>query len=86
MSAHAVRMRVVAPVTFECSFWMDDDGWKGSCEELSIVVSGTSFEDTKCAMSSVLKEYVEGMVRESRPEWTRTKPKILPSPQTKNIS
>jgi hypothetical protein len=75
MPTHAVRLSVVAPVSFECSFWTEDDGWKGSCEALSLVASGTSFEAAKASLSLLLKAQVEEVMREfleERPNSTAT--------------
>ena len=86
MSAQAVRMRVVAPVGFECSFWMEDDGWKVACEELSLLTSGTSFEDAKASMSSLLRVQVEQIIREHKAGSASPKAKVLQFQPHKNVS
>ena len=85
MSAQAVRMRVVAPVGFECSFWIEDDGWKVECEELSLLSSGTSFEDAKTAISSLLRVQVETIIRDHKEQSANTKAKLLQFHAQKNI-
>ena len=44
---HAVSIRVIAPVAFECKFWIDSDGWHAVADGLEIVVQGSSFENAK---------------------------------------
>jgi hypothetical protein len=36
-------------------FWLEDDGWNGVCEELSVTVRGSSFEDAKTKMEAALQ-------------------------------
>jgi hypothetical protein len=43
MTARAVKLIVIASIPKDCSFWLEDDGWKGVCEELSLTVRGSSF-------------------------------------------
>jgi hypothetical protein len=62
MLARAVQLRVVTPLTFECSFWMEDDGWKGSCQSLSLNASGATFEQTKSEMIALIKAHVEMII------------------------
>ena len=38
MTTHAVKLKVSANIPTDCSFWLEDDGWNGVCEELSITV------------------------------------------------
>ena len=85
MSAKAVRMRVVAPVGFECSFWIEEDGWKVECEELSLLTSGMSFEDAKAAISSLLRVQVETIIREHKEQSASTNGKVLQFRAQKNI-
>ena len=47
MTSHAVSLQVTAPITVECKFWAEDDGWSGVAEELSMRVRGISFEEAK---------------------------------------
>ena len=55
MPPHAVKMPVATSVSVECIFWPEQNGWKGACAELSISVSGTSFEDCKKNMETALQ-------------------------------
>ena len=47
MTSQAIKIKVTASVPKDCVFQLLDDNWKGVCEELSITVRGSSFEDTK---------------------------------------
>lgn len=64
MQCWAVRMRLIDPIAVECVFWAEDDGWKGVCEDLSILVRGRDFEESKKQMETVLKTYVRSLFRE----------------------
>ena len=33
MTTHAVKLKVSANVPKDCSFWLEDDGWNGVCED-----------------------------------------------------
>jgi hypothetical protein len=55
MTARAVKLKVFASVPKDCSFWVEDDGWNGVCEELSVTVRGSSFEDAKTKMEAALQ-------------------------------
>jgi hypothetical protein len=83
MPTHAVRLSVVAPVSFECSFWAEDDGWKGSCEALSLVASGTSFEAAKSSLSLLLKALVEDVMREYIEKRPTSRATVIPFPAKK---
>src|ERR1700693_2557695 len=52
MTARAVKLKVFASVPKDCSFWLGEDGWNGVCEELSLTVRGSSFEDAKTIYST----------------------------------
>lgn len=60
---HAVGVRVIAPVAFECKFWIDSDGWHAVADGLEIVVHAGSFEDAKRNMEAALNAYVQSLVR-----------------------
>jgi hypothetical protein len=60
---HAVSVRVIAPVAFECKFWIDSDGWHAVADGLEIAVQAGSFEEAKRNMESVLNDFVQSMVR-----------------------
>jgi hypothetical protein len=55
MPPDAVKVPVTASVSVECIFWLEQDGWKGACAELSISVRGTSFEDCRKNMEVALR-------------------------------
>jgi predicted RNase H-like HicB family nuclease len=63
MTAHAAKLKVSANVPKDCSFWPEDDGWNGVCEELSATVRGSSFEDAKRKMEAALQAHIEGVLR-----------------------
>jgi hypothetical protein len=63
MTAHAVKLKGVAGVPKDCSFWLEDDGWNGVCEELSLTVRGSSFEDAKTKMEAELQAQIESILR-----------------------
>jgi hypothetical protein len=63
MTARAVKLKVFASVPKDCSFWLEDDGWNGVCEELSLTVRGSSFEDAKTKMEAELQAHIETILR-----------------------
>jgi len=63
MTTHAVKLKVIAGVPEDCSFWLEDDGWNGVCEELSLTVRGSSFEDAKTKMEVALQAHIESVLR-----------------------
>jgi len=63
MTSHAVKLKVIAGVPKDCSFWLEDDGWDGVCEELSLTVRGSSFEDAKTKMEAALQAHIESVLR-----------------------
>jgi predicted RNase H-like HicB family nuclease len=63
MTARAVKLKVFASVPKDCSFWLEDDGWNGVCDELSLSVRGSSFEDAKTKMEIALQTHIEGVLR-----------------------
>jgi len=60
---HAVSVRVIAPVAFECKFWVDSYGWHAVADGLDITVQAASFEDAKRNMQSALNAYVQSLIR-----------------------
>ena len=63
MTSQAVKLKVTASVVRDCTFWAEDDGWAGHCEELSVSVRGSSFEDAKRQMEAALQVYIEKVLR-----------------------
>jgi predicted RNase H-like HicB family nuclease len=57
-------LKVSANVPKDCSFWPDDDSWNGVCEELSLTVRGSSFEDAKRKMEAALQAHIERVLQE----------------------
>jgi hypothetical protein len=64
MTAHLVNLEVSANIPKHCGFWLDADGWNGVCEELSVTVRGSSFEDAKRKMEAALQAHIEDVLRE----------------------
>jgi predicted RNase H-like HicB family nuclease len=63
MTANAVKLKVSANVPKDCSFWTENDSWNGVCEELSLTVRGSSFEDAKRKMEAALQAHIEIILR-----------------------
>ena len=63
MGNHAVTVRVAPFLRIDCKFWLTDEGWNGSCEQLSINVQAGSFEFAKSEMEIALGKYVEDLLR-----------------------
>jgi len=63
MTAHPVTLKVSANVPTDCSFWPEDDSWNGVCEELSLTVRGSSFEDATRKMEAALQRQIESVLR-----------------------
>ena len=53
MVNHAVTLKVSPFLRIECKFWLTDDGWSGSCEQLPITVQAGSFEHAKSEISNL---------------------------------
>jgi len=62
MTAHAVKLKVSANVPKDCIFQLEGDGWNGICEELSVSVGGSSFEDAKRKMEAALQAHIESVL------------------------
>ncbi|GAC1439298.1 MAG: hypothetical protein NVS9B5_34810 [Terriglobales bacterium] len=63
MQPNAVTVPVIASTAVECTFWPEDDGWKGSCTELGITVPGGNFEVAKKNMANALRTYISSVLR-----------------------
>jgi hypothetical protein len=66
MPNHAVALRVTPCLNIECKFWLDDEGWNGSAEELAICVRADSFAQAKADMELALGKHLELLLRERR--------------------
>jgi len=67
MGNHAVALRVAPFLRIECKFWLTDDGWNGSCEQLAITIQAGTFEHAKSEMEIALGKYIESLLRETQP-------------------
>jgi predicted RNase H-like HicB family nuclease len=72
MTARALKLKVSANVPKDCNFWLEDDGWSGVCEEFSVNVRGSSFEDAKRKMEAALQAHIENVLRK-HPRTSRKK-------------
>ena len=63
MTSQAIKLKVTANVPKDCIFQLEDDGWNGVCEELSVTVRGGSFEDAKRKMEAALQAHIESVLR-----------------------
>ena len=63
MTAQAIKLKVTASVPKDCIFQLEDDGWNGVCDELSVTVRGSSFEDAKRKMEAALQVQIEKVLR-----------------------
>ena len=66
MGNYAVALRVAPFLRIECKFWLTDDVWTGSCEQLSITVQAGSFEHAKSEMEIALGKHIESLLREAQ--------------------
>jgi predicted RNase H-like HicB family nuclease len=63
MTARALKLKVFANVPRDCNFCLEDDSWNGVCEDLSVNVRGSSFEDAKRKMEAALQAHIEVVLR-----------------------
>jgi predicted RNase H-like HicB family nuclease len=63
MTTRAVKLKVSANAPKDCNFWLEAEGWNGVCEELSVNVRGSSFEDAKRKMEAALQAHIEIVLR-----------------------
>jgi predicted RNase H-like HicB family nuclease len=63
MTSQARKLMVTAGIPKDCIFQLEDDGWNGVCEELSVTVRGSSFEDAKRKMEAALQAHIESVLR-----------------------
>ena len=61
-AAQAINLKVTASVPVNCSFWLEDDGWIGTCDQFHIRVEGSGFEDAKRNMESSLQACLEKLL------------------------
>jgi predicted RNase H-like HicB family nuclease len=63
MTPHGVSLRVTAPISVECRFWAEDDGWSGIADDLGIRVRASSFEEAKKNMEAALADRIVALLR-----------------------
>ena len=63
MAPHAFKLNVKAPVTVECKFWVENDGWIGTAEQLAITVHAGSFESAKVKMEHALAKHLQALLQ-----------------------
>jgi predicted RNase H-like HicB family nuclease len=66
MPNHAVALKVTPCLSFECKFWLDDNGWNGSVEGLPVSVQAESFGQVKADMELALGKHLESLLRQGR--------------------
>ena len=64
MTSQATKLMVTASIPKDCIFQLEDDGWNGVCEELSVTIRGSSFEDAKRKMEAALQAHIERVLQE----------------------
>jgi hypothetical protein len=62
MTSQAIDLKVSASIPVSCKFWREDDGWVGTCDQFSVRVEGTSFEDVKRNMEAHLQSFLESIL------------------------
>ena len=62
MSGQAIALKVIASLSVDCRFWMEDDGWNGQCERFLIHVHAPHFEETKRRMEAALEEHITSLL------------------------
>jgi hypothetical protein len=63
MPPNVFKLRVTAPVTVECEFWVENDVWIGTTAQLAITVQAGSFENAKSKMEAALAEHLDSLLR-----------------------
>jgi predicted RNase H-like HicB family nuclease len=66
MPNHAVTLRVTPCLSISCKFWLDDNGWNGSVDDLPISIQAVSFAQAKADMELALAHHIESLLRERR--------------------
>lgn len=63
---HFVMLKLHPFLPIESRFWLTDDCWNGSAEELGISVQAGSFEQAKADLELALGRHIESMLRERK--------------------
>lgn len=71
MTSEIVNLVVIAGIPMDCDFWSEDGAWKGFCQQLSVTVNGSSFEDAKKNMATEIQVHIERIMREHSKESAR---------------
>jgi hypothetical protein len=62
MRQHTVTLAVTPFAKVQCKFWLADEVWTGSAEELGITVHGATFEQAKSDLELELGRVVETLL------------------------
>ncbi len=63
---HAVALKVLPYLPIECRFWLTDNCWNGTADELGISVQAGSFEQAKMDLELEMGRLIEMLLREYR--------------------
>lgn len=66
MPNHAVALKVTPCLSFECKFWLDDNGWNASAEGLPVCIQAESFAQAKADMELALGKHLESLLHPRR--------------------
>jgi hypothetical protein len=64
MQPHAVTVPVITPVPIECTFWPEDDGWKGPVSSWVSQFLEAISRKPKRIWKKTLQEYVSAVLRD----------------------
>jgi predicted RNase H-like HicB family nuclease len=64
MTNHAVALKITPYLRIECKFWLADDGWNGTCDDIPLTVQAASFEQAKSDMELALGKHMEALLRD----------------------
>lgn len=64
MKNHAVALKITPCVRIDCKFWLTDDGWNGTCDDIPVTVQAASFEQAKSDMELVLGNRIEALLHQ----------------------
>ncbi len=63
---HAVALKLLPYVPIDCRFWLTDDCWNASADELGISVQAGSFEQAKRDLELEMGLHIEMLLQEHR--------------------
>jgi hypothetical protein len=64
MTNHAVALKITPYLRIECKFWLADDGWNGTCDDIPLTVQAASFEQAKSQMEVALGKRIEALFQQ----------------------